>query len=476
MRMKWTLLLAAGVMAAWSQTPAPKNPAPAPAAAPAAAKPAAPKPAAPKPVVAARAAAAKSPVDLVIELVKMRMSENLIIKQLKGQNKAIVLAAADMLKLKQAGVSDQIIEVMMDPAAAPQTAVAAAAPSPTPEAAPAPAAPVAPNPATPDSGAADAATASTAAPNNPSGPVPAAQKPRVIVDEFDYSAVATAVQQVFHTNQNIGKGIRAMLVKRVAEHGNLVVVERAKINTLQAEQDRNASNRVRQGSGARIGRITGANLLVAGDIIIFGRDDKQMKVRGGGIIGSTIGAIGARKNEDKAVVAINYRLIDAETSEVVATGEARGESVRKSKGGFGAFASAFGKGMAGVEVDMNSSGFAETIIGEATMDCVNKLAKFLEEQSVAMKKTVREVEALVADVNGPSLTISAGGGDGVNQGEVFEVHKILREVKDPVTKEVLDRVTDKVGEMTITSVRDRVSIGSYKGAAVQVGFIARKKI
>ncbi|MDX1984867.1 MAG: CsgG/HfaB family protein, partial [Bryobacteraceae bacterium] len=431
MRMKWTQLLAAGAMAAWSQTPAPKNPAPAPAAAkPAAAKPAAPKPAAPKPAVAARAAAAKSPVDLVIDLVKAGMSENLIIKQLRGQNKAIVLAAADMLKLKQAGVSEQVIEVMMDPAAAPQTAVAAAAPSPTPEAAPA--APAAPNPATPVSGAVDAATASTAAPNNPSGPVPAAQKPRVIVDEFDYSAVATAVQQVFHTNQNIGKGIRAMLVKRVAEHGNLVVVERAKINTLQAEQDRNASNRVRQGSGARIGRITGANLLVAGDIIIFGRDDKQTKVRGGGIIGSTIGAIGARKNEDKAVVAINYRVVDAETSEVVATGEARGESVRKSKGGFGAFASAFGKGMAGVEVDMNSSGFAETIIGEATMDCVNKLAKFIEEQSVAMKKTVREVEALVADVNGSSLTISAGGGDGVNQGEVFEVHKILREVKDPV--------------------------------------------
>jgi curli biogenesis system outer membrane secretion channel CsgG len=69
----------------------------------------------------------------------------------------------------------------------------------------------------------------------------------VIIDEFDYSAVMTSVQAVFGTQQNIGKGIRAMLVKRVAEQGKLVVVERAKINSLQAEQDRNASNRVQAG-------------------------------------------------------------------------------------------------------------------------------------------------------------------------------------------------------------------------------------
>ena len=54
----------------------------------------------------------------------------------------------------------------------------------------------------------------------PSAPTKAqiqASKKRVIVDEFDYSAVMTSVQAVFGTQQNIGKGIRAMLVKRIAE-------------------------------------------------------------------------------------------------------------------------------------------------------------------------------------------------------------------------------------------------------------------
>ncbi len=56
------------------------------------------------------------------------------------------------------------------------------------------------------------------------------------------------------------------------------------------------------------------------------------------------------------MVAIDYRLIDAETSEVIATGEARGESVRKSSG-IGGFGGAWGGGGGGGGIDMTSSNF-----------------------------------------------------------------------------------------------------------------------
>ena len=295
------------------------------------------------------------------------------------------------------------------------------------------------------------------------------------MDEFDYSTVKTEVQAVFNTQQNIGKGIQAMLVKRLAEQGKVVIVERSKIKELEAEQDRNAGNRVKQGTGARIGRISGADAILAGDIVIFGRDDKKKQVKGGGIIGGVIGGVANMNKEDKAVVAIDYRLIDAETSEIIATGEAKGESIRKSSG-FGGLAGALGKGVAGVEVDMTSSNFAQTIIGEATMDCVNKLADILNKQAEDMRKTVREVETSVADVSGRTLTIAAGANDGVNAGDVFEIHEVVREVKDPTTKEVLDRITNKVGEMTVTSVRDKIATGTYVGSPAKIGFIARKKL
>ncbi len=427
---------------------------------------------APAPKAAPKAAPAKaatkaaaSPVDSVIESVKAGLSESLIIRTLKRDNKPLDLTPADLVKLKNAGVSENIINVMLDPASAPAAAAAPApAPAPTAAAAPAPAPAPAPEPV------AAAAPAPAA-----SGPTTQAQKKRVIVDEFDYSTVKTAVQSVFNTQQDIGKGIRAMLVTRLAQANKVVVVERAKMATLTKEQDFNASNRVKQGSGARVGQISGADALLSGDIVVFGRDDKKRSVKGGGLIGGVIGGIASSKNEDKAVVTIDYRLIDAETSEIIATGEAKGESVRKGNA-LGAIGGALGKGVAGVQVDMTSSNFAQTIIGEATQDCVNKLADILLEQTANMKKTVREVEGRVADVSGKTLVLNVGSNDGVNVGEVFEVLNIVREVKDPVTKETLDVVTEKTGEMTITSVRDKVATGTYTGSPAKVGFMARKKI
>ena len=422
-----------------------------PAAAPKPAATAAPKPAAAKPATA-------SPVDSVIQSVKAGLSESLIIRTLKRDNKPMDLTPADLVKLKNAGVSENLINVMLDPSSTPAPAAAApaaTAPPPAPE--PAPAAVSAPPPAAP-----------TAAQLQ-------SQKKRVIVDEFDYSTVQTQVQAVFNTQQDIGKGIRAMLVKRIADANNLVVVERAKIQNVMKEQDFNASNRVKQGSGARVGQISGADALLSGDIVVFGRDDKKRSIKGGGLFGTVLGGIASSKNEDKAVVVVDYRLIDAETSEVIATGEARGESVRKGNA-LGAIGGALGKGIAGVQVDMTSSNFSQTIIGEATQDCVNKLADILKEQSANMKKNVRAVETTIADVQGNVLIIAAGVNDGVNVGDVFEVLQVVREVKDPTTKEVLGRVTNKAGEMTITSVRDKIATGNYSGSPAKIGYLARKKI
>lgn len=422
--------------------------------------------AAPKATPAKAAAkAATSPVDSVIESVKAGLSESIIIRTLKRDNKPLDLTTADLVKLKNAGVSENIINIMLDPGSAPAAAVAPApAPAPTAAAAPAPAPAPAPEP-----------VAAAAPAPAPSAATTQAQKKRVIVDEFDYSTVKTAVQSVFNTQQDIGKGIRAMLVTRLAQANKVVIVERAKMATLTKEQDFNASNRVKQGSGARVGQISGADALLSGDIVVFGRDDKKKSVKGGGLIGGVIGGIASSKNEDKAVVTIDYRLIDAETSEIIATGEAKGESVRKGNA-LGAIGGVLGKGVAGVQVDMTSSNFAQTIIGEATQDCVNKLADILLEQTANMKKTVRDVEGRVADVSGKTLVLNVGSNDGVNVGETFEVLRIVREVKDPVTKETLDVVTEKTGEMVITSVRDKVATGTYTGSAAQVGFMARKKI
>jgi curli biogenesis system outer membrane secretion channel CsgG len=302
----------------------------------------------------------------------------------------------------------------------------------------------------------------------------APDKKRVAVDPFDYSTVKTTVAAIFGTDQDIGRGIQAMLVKRIAEDGKMVVVERGKLQKIEGEQDLNASNRVQKGTGAKIGKIRGADALLYGDIVTFGRDDNKKSIKGGGLIGGVIGGIANSKAESKAVVVVDYRLVDAETSEVIATGEARGESSRKSNG-VGGFLGGFA-GAAGMSVDMTSSNFGQTIIGEATMDCVNKLAAFLNDQVPKLETKKVDVEGLVAYVNGSSVTLNKGSDDGVVAGDKFDVNRILNEVRDPTTHEVIDLATQKIGEMVITTVKPRVAIGTFSGSGTpKIGDDAKKQ-
>src|SRR5512135_1915000 len=69
--------------------------------------------AAPKATPAKAAAkSAPSQVDSVIESVKAGLSESIIIRTLKRDNKPADLTTADLVKLKNAGVSENIINVM----------------------------------------------------------------------------------------------------------------------------------------------------------------------------------------------------------------------------------------------------------------------------------------------------------------------------------------------------------------------------
>ncbi len=295
------------------------------------------------------------------------------------------------------------------------------------------------------------------------------QEPTVVVRDFDYSTVMTGVQAIFGTNYNIGRGIKALLINRLNQSGKYTIVERANLDVIMKEQEFLQSNRAQQGSGAQMGKIKGADVFLMGDITTFGRDDQSKQVGGvGGAFGSAIGGFGMKKKKSKAVVAIAYRLINATTGEVIVTSEARGESQRDSKSFKlgGASGRGFGVGGAGME----SSNFAETIIDEAVTQCVDKLGVALDEQAVKVQPAKIEISALVAKVTGQQVIFTAGKPNGVYEGQKLEVHKIIDEVKHPVTGEALETITEKVGDLTVSRVSDSISFGTFTGADVQVGY------
>ena len=436
-------------------------------AAPAAVKPAAVAPA--KPAAAPQAAKPPAPakagltVDRVIQLVKAKLPEAAILSQIK--NAKLTASVDDLLRVKEAGASDGIINALSGAGEETAPSVSAGTPSVTIGAK-----------ATGAGAAVAAVTLNTDLSTIQCQTTPQAKKRVVAVEEFEYGTVRTAVQAVFGTDVNIGKGILAMFTKRLAEEGKFRVVERANIKKVLGEQDFGASNRVKQGTQSRIGKILGADAILMGTITVFGRDDKSKGIDTSGVsnrLGGVFGRVKVSSREDKAVVVISYRLVDAETSEVIDTGEARGESKRKSSG-FSVAGIGSGTG-AGVANDMTSSNFAQTIIGEATTESVDKMAAILNNNSGKIQMKASDVETRIADIAGKQLILAAGGNDGMQKCDRFEVHKIIREVKDPVTKETIDVVTEKVGDALVTEVRERVSIAYFNGVAdPQIGYLVRK--
>lgn len=293
------------------------------------------------------------------------------------------------------------------------------------------------------------------------------------IESFDYSTVMTATQAIFGTQVDVGQGISALLTSRVAQDGKFTVVERRKVANIMKEQDFGASNRVKKGTGARIGQIRGADFTLMGDIVVFGRDDRRNSAGLGVGVSGTGGMIGGSKSTGKAVVVLAYRLVDNESSEVVASGEARGESKRTSKGGMGGFFT--GGVLVGGGFGSNASNFGETIIGEAVMDAVAKLSADLSTRGAGAASSAKEVEveAMVADISGANITINAGSGSGITNGMKLTVFRKGKEIKDPTTGEVLDVQTERIGDLVITSVRDRIATGTYSGTAAKVGDVVR---
>ncbi len=388
-------------------------------------------------------AASTTPVDKVVELVLEGLGEDLVVQAIQKEGLRSELSSADMIRLKRAGATDRVIGAML-----PSAPVAAAAvPTPT--------------------GTASVSTAATAPRQE--------QLRRAAIEPFAWATVKTPTQEIFNTNVDIGRGFQALLVNRVQQGGKIRVVERANLQVLIDEQDTGGSNRVKRGTNARIGQLAGADVYLMGDIVAFGRDDRKKSIGIGGILGwpGVLGGIGIGSSEDKAVVVVNYRLVDAETGEIIDTGEARGESVRKSKGIKGIFGGS--GGILGGAIDMTSANFANTIIGEATIAAADRLATILNDKATSLPHREVDVEARIALVSGGVVTLAKGADDGIEVGDRFEVFRIVQAIKDPVTGEVLDQEVAKLGELVITSVRERVAVGSYQGQTVtSIDGLARK--
>jgi len=301
----------------------------------------------------------------------------------------------------------------------------------------------------------------------------AQDKKLVAVLDFDYGTVRTAVQAYFGTDQDVGKGISLLLEQKLVQDGKYRVIDRNSMDKILKEQNFSNSDRVDPTSAAKIGRILGVSAIITGSITQFGRDDKHQGVGGGGYGLGKFGLGGVGRNESKAVVNVTAKLIDINTAEILAVATGSGESKRggfKLGGGGGGWS-----GGGGGQVDMGSSNFANTILGEAVNASVASLGQQLDDKASSLPTVALQISGLVADVSGNSLILNVGSKAGVKVGDHLGVFRQGRQIKDPATGKVLKTIETKVGDVTISEVDETSSTGTYSGSgqAPKVGDAVR---
>ncbi|MDZ7791078.1 MAG: CsgG/HfaB family protein [Xanthomonadales bacterium] len=126
-------------------------------------------------------------------------------------------------------------------------------------------------------------------------------------------------------NQSIGDGMADMLTTALFNSGRFIVLERQAIDDVMAEQDLGASGRVKEETAAAIGEIEGAELMVVAAVTEFSENASGTRGSfGGSRIGRVIGGIAG--GSSSAHMAIDLRIIDTNTSRVLAATSVEGEA------------------------------------------------------------------------------------------------------------------------------------------------------
>ncbi|MDX8389913.1 MAG: CsgG/HfaB family protein [Mariprofundaceae bacterium] len=183
-----------------------------------------------------------------------------------------------------------------------------------------------------------------------------AGKPTMAVDEFKNST------QAHWWRTNVGRDLAGMLTNELASGGKFKMVERKKIASVLREQNLGASGRVRKGTAAKIGKLTGAKYLVMATVSSY---EESTSGTGGGL---SFGGISVGGKSKEAYMAIDLRVVNTTSGDISfartieATSKSGGMSFGFSRGGLGGGLSKENK----------------TPAGKAIRACVMEITEYLE--------------------------------------------------------------------------------------------------
>jgi curli biogenesis system outer membrane secretion channel CsgG len=154
------------------------------------------------------------------------------------------------------------------------------------------------------------------------------EKPRIAVLEFE----AKADQQWYQWWRNSGAAaIQDVVVTELVKAGKFRVIERSQLEAILREKNLALSGDVDASTAVKAGKLLGVKYLLTGAVTEYGSDTA------GGHIPSVGGLPSLGGGRKKFTAAVNARLIDVESGEIVWADEARDSAQKGSVrvGGFG---------------------------------------------------------------------------------------------------------------------------------------------
>ena len=213
-----------------------------------------------------------------------------------------------------------------------------------------------------------AMTQPTAQVDNNAGAAPlppySGPKARIAVADFDVKAAKATFE--------IGSGLREMLITALMNSNRFSVVERQALSAVMQEQELAASGAAQAGGGAQRGKIKTADIIVTAAVTEFEPQASggSAGIGGGGSIASGIlgGLLGASLN--KAHMALDLRIVDTSTSEVLAATRVQGQASDIAGGFMGGFLGSWGLGG-------GLTAYANTPMEKAIRVCIIEAVKYI---------------------------------------------------------------------------------------------------
>lgn len=266
-------------------------------------------------------------------------------------------------------------------------------------------------------------------------------KKRIAVTKFDNKVRGT------YGSWNIGDGMAEMLTTELIKTGRFIVVERQALQDILGEQEMGLSGIIKKETAAKVGQILGAQIIVRGVVSEF----QQNESGGGG--GINIGGFSLGLRSSGAHVAVDIRLIDSTTGQVLQSHNAAGK----------AESSGVGVGAISKDVNFNAASFRNTPIGQATRQAISNAVSFIIN---TMERIPFSAKVIKFDKG--KIYINAGSSMNIQPGLKFFVYSVGEDIVDPDTGLTLGADEKLIGTVEVSDVQEKYSIGALTSGTGQI--------